>query len=81
MFPIQSSEVQSATWCELEGLKRALEHLEEEEIQVGTLITDRHRQVEKWLRQNRPDITHLFDVWHIAKGTDRQGPLYYIKRY
>ncbi len=60
--------MQSATWCELEGLKRVLEHLEDEEIAIGTLITDRHRQVEKWLRTNRRDITHLFDVWHVAKG-------------
>ena len=37
-------------------------------VSVATLVTDRHGQVRKWLRENKPRIEHLFDVWHIAKG-------------
>lgn len=53
---------------EKEGLSRALDSLDEKEVTVGTLVTDRHPQVAKWLRENYPDIDHRYDIWHIAKG-------------
>ena len=31
-------------------------------------MTDRHRHINKWLRENHQDITHYYDVWHVAKG-------------
>ncbi len=67
-YRVQKCRVQLGASYRCEGLKRVLEHLEDEGIKIGTLITDRHRQVEKSLRTNRRDITHLFDVWHVAKG-------------
>ena len=50
------------------GLERCLAKLTELGLEVGNLITDRHAQVAKWLRENYPNIDHRFDVWHIAKG-------------
>ena len=53
---------------ELEGLKRALVKLEEEDIDVGHLVTDRHSKVKCYMRRYQPKIVHLFDVWHVAKS-------------
>lgn len=65
----QSNEVKSSNHMELEGLARALNFLTENQVQIGTVITDRHKQINKYLREDYPDIEHCYDVWHIAKGT------------
>ena len=54
---------------EKEGLVRSTRFLEENDIHIDTLITDRHPQIRKWMREMMPGVEHLFDVWHIAKGT------------
>ncbi|ROI15893.1 hypothetical protein DPX16_3794 [Anabarilius grahami] len=67
---VQSSEVPSSSWCELERLKRSIRFLTEQQLQVSALITDRNRQVAKWVREElRPKGTsHFFDIWHIGKS-------------
>ncbi|KAJ4936467.1 hypothetical protein JOQ06_001059, partial [Pogonophryne albipinna] len=68
---VQSSEVPSSTWCELEGLKRCIDFLKEQHMQVSALITNRNRQVAKWVREELcpgPGTSHLFDIWHIGKS-------------
>ncbi|XP_048054273.1 uncharacterized protein LOC125273055 [Megalobrama amblycephala] len=58
---VQSSEVPSSSWCELEGLKRSIRFLTEQQLQVSALITDRNRQVAKWVREElRPKGTSHF---------------------
>jgi len=54
---------------ELEGLKRCLAILEQEELTVSHLVTDRHSQIKKFMKDSHPDIQHWFDCWHVAKGT------------
>ncbi|KAI8516590.1 hypothetical protein Bbelb_051710 [Branchiostoma belcheri] len=29
--------------------------------------SDRHIQIAKWIRENLPETSHLYDIWHIAK--------------
>ena len=54
---------------EKEGLERVLDYLQlQHQMTVEVLVTDRHRQINKWLRENHPDINHYYDVWHVAKG-------------
>ena len=53
---------------EKEGLVRAVQYIQDQGLDIGTMITDRHRQIAKWIRETLPDTTHLFDVWHVAKG-------------
>lgn len=55
---------------EKEGLLRVLEFLQQEAMRVHVIVTDRHRQINKWLRETHPEITHYYDVWHVAKGTN-----------
>ena len=47
------------------GLKRVLGFLKEMEVHVSVLVTDRHKQINKWLRDNHSEIKHYYDVWHI----------------
>lgn len=60
---------------ELEGLKRSLALLTEYSLPLDCIVTDRHPQVQKYLRE-QTDITHYYDVWHIEKGT-----LYFNSEY
>ena len=53
---------------ELEGLKRALENMETNGLEISDLTTDRHVQVRKYMREEQPNINHWFDVWHLAKS-------------
>ncbi len=52
---------------EKEGLVRGIKFLDEQDLSIGLLVTDRHRQIQKWLKTNQPDIAHKYDVWHVAK--------------
>ena len=57
---------------ELEGLKRSLSWLiEDNDLTVSHLITDRHASVKKYMREEQTDIQHWFDVWHCAKGNKK----------
>ena len=62
----QSNEVAGSYHCELEGLKRCLKRVGK--TVIGKIVTDRHRQVAKYLRENCKSIIHQYDIWHITKG-------------
>ena len=51
---------------EKEGIKRALLHLQSNNVDVDYIVTDRHCQVQKYLREQ--NITQYYDVWHLEKG-------------
>lgn len=51
---------------EKEGLIRGLQLLDSKGMTVDYIVTDRHPQIQKFLREKK--ITHYFDVWHLEKG-------------
>ena len=53
---------------EKEGLRRSVEHLKGEGVEIKGIVTDRHMQIGKWIRENMEGTTHCYDVWHVAKG-------------
>ena len=63
---------------EKEGLCRVLDFLKEKGLQVGIMVTDRHQQINKWLRETHPSIHHYFDVWHVAKGECSQSIILHV---
>lgn len=65
---MQSNEVGGSYHMEKEGLFRLMQFLSENSFTIDSLITDRHRQIAKWLRDNYPDVKHYYDVWHVAKS-------------
>lgn len=63
---------------EKEGLSRALQLLKKNKLSIKVLVTDRHKQINKWLREKHPRIKHYYDVWHVVKGTSKNARDYYI---
>ena len=49
-----------------EGLCCVMKYLKQEKVVIGIIVTDWHKQINRWLRH--PDIKHYYDVWYIAKG-------------
>ena len=58
--------MKSSYHMELEGLKRGLVAIKNQEVTIKTLITDRHAGIKKYMRENESDIDHRFDCWHMA---------------
>ena len=50
------------------GFVRGMGVLAEYDLPVETLVTDRHKPLSKWIRENLPEVSDQFDVWHIAKS-------------
>ncbi len=68
---VQSNEVGGSTHMEKEGLVRAMEKIiNDHGLDVAILVTDRHPQIQKWVRETLKDVgvTHYYDPWHICKG-------------
>ncbi|KAK1877213.1 Heparan sulfate glucosamine 3-O-sulfotransferase 4, partial [Dissostichus eleginoides] len=69
MIHLGSNEVPSSVHMEKEGLVRCVRFLESENLVMKTIRTDRHTQINKWLRENQEHVDHRFDVWHLAKNS------------
>ena len=54
---------------EKEGLNRCINFLKDSKLEMDVLVTDRHKQINKWLQETHPKIKHYYDIWHAAKGT------------
>ena len=53
---------------EKEGLVRGMQFLKEQTFSNVTLVTDRHTQIAKWMREKSFNTDHRYDIWHLAKG-------------
>ena len=73
----QSNEVKSSVHMEKEGLVRSVGRIKSEKLNIGELITDRHVQITKYIREEMPNTSHFFDVWHVAKGIIYTHELYF----
>ncbi|XP_057208073.1 uncharacterized protein LOC130565413 [Triplophysa rosa] len=67
---VQSNEVGGRSHMEKEGLKRCLDLLENKGLSVDYIVTDRHPQIQKYLRDR--SITQFYDVWHFEKGLSKK---------
>ncbi|XP_026130139.1 uncharacterized protein LOC113110263 [Carassius auratus] len=67
---VQSNEVSGSSHMKKEGLKRCLDHLESSGLKVGYIVTDRHTQIQKYLRER--SINQFYDVWHFEKGLSKK---------
>ncbi|KAA8583025.1 hypothetical protein FQN60_015571, partial [Etheostoma spectabile] len=61
---VQSIEVCGRYHMVEEGLKRCLDILESNALAVDYIVTDRHPQIQKFLRER--NITQVYDVWHFV---------------
>ncbi|XP_015754546.1 PREDICTED: uncharacterized protein LOC107334147 [Acropora digitifera] len=69
---VQSNEVKNSAAMEKEGLERSLKYLTEEGLSFNTLITDRHVQIRKYMREKWPAVKHRLDGWNVGKGTGKK---------
>ncbi|XP_073802853.1 uncharacterized protein [Danio rerio] len=75
---VQSNEVGGSYHMEKEGLKRSLDLLDARGVRLECIITDRHPQIQKYLRDR--NVTQFYDVWHIEKGISKKlDQIYQIK--
>uniref|UniRef100_A0A1X7TXK2 Mutator-like transposase domain-containing protein n=1 Tax=Amphimedon queenslandica TaxID=400682 RepID=A0A1X7TXK2_AMPQE len=65
---VQSNKVSGSPNMEKEGLIRTFKFFENTEVRVGTLVTDRHSGIAKFIREKYPQITYCYDGWHVAKS-------------
>ena len=47
---------------------KALNELEENNLVISQITTDRHIQIKKYIREKRLEISHQFDIWHVCKN-------------
>lgn len=64
----QSNEVGGSLKMEKEGFIRGMKTFEENDLRVKMLVTDRHVQLAKLVRENYSEIQHRYDIWHVAKS-------------
>ncbi|XP_019616683.1 PREDICTED: uncharacterized protein LOC109464189 [Branchiostoma belcheri] len=53
---------------ELEGAKRSFSFLSEAGLKIKTFITDRHKGIDRWIREEQKDTAHYYDLWHVCKS-------------
>ena len=64
----QFTEVKNSNAMGLKSLKRQMKYLKESDVHVTKLVTDCHVQVLAYMANEKPDVEHSYDVWHVAKG-------------
>ncbi|XP_065066419.1 uncharacterized protein LOC135692259 isoform X2 [Rhopilema esculentum] len=64
---VQANEAGSSNAMELFGAKKCFTFLLSKGIRIPIFISDRHRGIAKWIRENQPLTSHFFDLWHVAR--------------
>ena len=64
----QVTQAGSSNNMEKLGCVNALGDIESKGLQIAQFTTDRHVQIRKYMREQRPDIKLQFDIWHVVKG-------------
>ena len=65
---VQVTEAGNSNRMEKLGFTRVLNNLENENVKINQIATDRHMQIRKYMREEQPNIQHQFDVWHFCKN-------------
>lgn len=77
---VQSNEVKGSYHMEMEGLVRSIRLLKKKKFKIETVVTDRHKQIAKWIRENMAETNHYYDIWHMAKSLKKKiDPLAKLK--
>ena len=66
---VHIKEVTSSNAMKKEGFIRCIDEIENHQLSIQTVSTDRHASVKKPMQtKTYAHISHQFDPWHIAKG-------------
>ena len=69
---VHVAKARNSAKMELPGLKFLLQSMEERNLTINSLTTDRHRQVISYMKKEKPDINHQFDIWHVSKNIKKK---------
>ena len=69
---VHVSTAGNSSRMEKKGLEILLEKFNNMNINVTSLTTDRHVQIRSFLKNEHPEITHQFDVWHFGKSIKKK---------
>ncbi|KAK2562628.1 hypothetical protein P5673_014316 [Acropora cervicornis] len=69
---VQANETGGSNQTELEGVKRCFGYLQQLGVTTGVFISDHHRGIAKWIRENCPGTTHFYDIWHVARSVTKK---------
>ena len=64
---VHVSKTGSSVAMEKEGLRRCLDKLLDQGVDIISLATDRHTGVTSLMKKSYPHIEHQYDIWHLAK--------------
>ena len=64
---VQVSEVTSSNAMEKEGFSRCIEMLENKDVTISRIATDRHVSISSSMNKDHPTTNHRYDVWHLSK--------------
>ena len=68
---VHVSETGSSAAMEKEGLRRCLDKLFDQDVDIISVATDRHTGVALLMKKCYPHIEHQYDVWHMAKSVTK----------
>ena len=64
---VQVTEVSSSNAMEKEGFERCVARVENNDIKISRIATDRHSSIAKSMKTKHKGIRHQYDVWHVSK--------------
>ena len=53
---------------ELQGAVQCFSFLKDAGLSIITFVSDCHRSIAKWIRENQTGTSHFFDIWHVARS-------------
>ena len=68
MSVTQFTECANSNRMEKYGFQKVLHGMEARDINIKQITTDRHAQIKKLMREEHPNISHQFDIWHVCKN-------------
>lgn len=68
----QANQVKSSSDMELKGAQDSFAFLKAAGLAIAVFISDRHRSIAKWIREQEPQTEHFFDIWHVAKSVTKK---------
>ena len=64
--------MKSSIDMELKGCQDCFAFLKAAGLTIALFISDRHRSIAKWIREQQPATEHFFDIWHVAKSVSKK---------
>ena len=68
MSVTQFTECGNSNRIEKYDFQKVLRGMEARDINIKQITTDRHVQIKIFMREERPNISHQFDIWHVCKN-------------